>query len=199
MKSRVLYALAGALTAGLIVVGAGAAAGVRIPAGSIGIKKLTPQLAKLVKEGAEPGQQGPAGKDGATGPAGITGAPGANADEVVFPYSAVLAAGETADLASIGPLTLVASCESEGEDTVRGKVDVASNLDGLHVNGKPLNHGSSMNLQKVTVSGGGEEEGFPAIIRATNEDGSFALQGISSALIELPGGCHFFGTLIEDS
>lgn len=221
MKARVVPMLVGALAMGLIVVVGGAAAGLRIPDHSIGLKKLTPHLAKLIREGGKDGQQGPQGLTGQTGSAGATGSMGATGPEGkvsfgrLLTYSVVPAAPpselitppQAVDLTredgtnqeSIGPLTFHASCESEGEDTIRGKLEVTSDENGVFLNGKPLNAGITKTLQELAISGGGSEESFPTVVRATNEAGTFAMQGVASILVGIPGGCHFFGSLIEDS
>jgi len=210
MRGRAVSVLVGALATVLIVVAAGAAAGVRIPSGSVGLKQLTPHLRKLVqsdRQGRVPlPPAGPAGPTGPAGAIGATGAEGKSPSGSVLTYSVVggdgqpvvLTRGDGSAQESIGPLTFTASCESEGEDTVRGKFEVASDEDGVVVNGEPLNQGSTKTLREMTVAGGGSKEDF-TLIRATNGDGSFAMQGVASYLVELPGGCHFYGTLIEDS
>lgn len=68
---------------------------------------------------------------------------------------------------------------------------------GSFLDGEPVNAGTSKTFQNVVVSGGGLEEAVPSVHRVTDEDGPFALQGVVSTLVGLPGGCHFCGTLIE--
>jgi hypothetical protein len=211
MKKVVVSVLVGALAVALLVVTAGAATGFHIPNGSIGLKQLTPQVRKLVQRAGRQGRvaprpPGPAGPAGPAGPIGATGVAGRNGSSNVLTYSEVGGAGQPLVLTradggtqgSIGPLTFRASCSSEGEDTITGKFEVASNEDGVVLNGEALNQGGTKTLREMTVSGGGSKEDF-TLIRATNADGSFAMQGVASYLVGLPGGCHFFGTLIEDS
>jgi hypothetical protein len=218
MKGRLVSVLVGALAMALIVIAAGAAAGVRVPNGSIGLRKLTPHLRKLVTERGLQGPAGPAGQTGSAGAVGAPGAPGAEgksasgklltyslvgpapAGEVILPpQTVVLTREDGGPQESIGPLTFHASCESEGEDTIRGKLEVTSSQNGIVLNGQALNAGVTRTVQQASVSGGGLEESFAAVVRATNEDGSFAMQGVMSLLLGLPGGCHFYGSLIEDS
>lgn len=205
MRSRMVSVLAGALAMGLIVVAAGAAAGVRIPDHSIGFKKLTPHLAKLVREGGKEGQQGPQGPTGPTGPGGSLGPigpQGPTGDQNVVPYSTTLAPGDPdRTLAVVGPLTFVGSCQEEGEDLLTAKMSAISNEDGVRLNNKPLDQGEALKLQELIVSvGSPEEEEFFPIIRAWNTIGTFALEGVPIAVVDsLPGRCQFFGSLIEDS
>jgi hypothetical protein len=203
----------------LIVVAPGAAAGVRIPNGSVGWKKLTPQVRKRIagNAGAQ-GPQGPAGLPGAPGATGLTGPQGEDAAaEVVLTYSVKLGAqagiipppppqplvlhrenGATQE--SIGPLTFYPFCESEGEDTIRGRLVVEANQGGIVLNGKPLEPGDLEWVQHWEVSSSGPGETFPNVIRATTADGAFAFQMVASLYVSLPdGGCNFYGTLIEDS
>lgn len=205
MRSRMGPVLVGALAMGLIVVAAGAAAGFRIPNHSIGLKKLTPRLARLIKAGGQMGQQGlqgatgPSGAAGSLGPIGPQGSPG---DQSVVPYSMTLAAGDPDRiLAVVGPLTFVGSCKPEGEDLLTAKLSVTSDEDGVRLNNKPLDQGETMKLQELTVPvGSPEEELFFPIIRAWNTAGTFALEGVPTAVVaSLPGRCQFFGSLIEDS
>jgi hypothetical protein len=205
MRSRMVPALIGALAMGLIVVAAGAAAGVRIPNHSIGLKKLTPHLAKLVREGGnegQPGPQGPAGPTGSAGSLGPMGPQGATGDQNVAPYSTSMAPGDPdRTLAVVGPLTFVGSCQEEGEDLLTAKMSVTSDEDGVRLNNKPLDQGETFKLQELTVSvGSPEEELFFPIIRAWNTAGTFALEGVPTLVVNsLPGRCQFFGSLIEDS
>jgi hypothetical protein len=205
MRSRMVPALVGALAMGLIVVGVGAAAGVRIPDHSIGLKKLTPNLARLIREGGKEGQQGPQGPAGAAGPAGSPGPigpQGPTGDQNVFPYSTTMAPGDPdRTLAVVGPLTFVGSCKPEGEDLLTVKMSVTSGEDGVRLNNKPLNQGETLKLQELTVPiGSPEEELFFPIIRAWNTAGTFALEGVPTLVVDsLPGRCQFFGSLIEDS
>lgn len=199
MKSRMVPAAVGALAMGLIIVAAGAAAGVRIPNHSIGLKKLTPHLARLVKEGGREGQQGPQGPAGSIGPGGPQGPTG---DQNVVPYSMTLVPGDPdRTLAVVGPLTFVSSCQVEGEDLLTAKMSVTSDEDGVRLNNKPLDQGETRQLQELTVSvGSPEEELFFPIVRAWNTAGSFALEGVPTLVVDsLPGRCQFFGSLIEDS
>jgi hypothetical protein len=208
MRRRTVPALIGALAMGLIVVAAGAAAGVRIPDHSIGFKKLTPHLAKLVREGGKEGQQGPQGPQGLAGPTGPAGSlgpigpQGPTGDQNVVPYSTTLAPGDPdRTLAVVGPLTFVGSCQAEGEDLLTAKMSVTSDEDGVRLNNKPLDQGETLKLQELTVPvGSPEEELFFPIIRAWNTAGTFALEGVPTLVVDsLPGRCQFFGSLIEDS
>lgn len=205
MRSRLVPVLVGALAMGLIVVAAGAAAGVRIPNHSIGLKKLTPHLAKLVTEGDKQRQQGLQGPAGPTGPAGSLGPigpQGPSGDQNVVPYSTTLAPGDPdRTLAVVGPLTFVGSCQEEGEDLLTAKMSVTSDEDGVRLNNKPLDQGETLKLQELTVSvGSPEEELFFPIIRAWSTAGTFALEGVPTVVVNsLPGRCQFFGSLIEDS
>jgi len=208
MRSRMVPVLVGALAMGLIVVGAGAAAGVRIPDHSIGLKKLTPHLAKLVKEGRKEGQQGSQGPTGPTGPTGRAGSlgpigpQGPTGDQNVTPYSTTLVPGDPdRTLAVVGPLTFVGSCQEEGEDLLTAKMSVTSDEDGVRLNNKPLDQGETLKLQELTLPvASTEEELFFPIIRAWNTAGTFALEGVPTVVVaSLPGRCQFFGSLIEDS
>ncbi len=205
MKSRMVPAVVGALAMGLIVVAVGAAAGVRIPDHSIGLKKLTPHLAKLVKEGGKDGQQGPQGPAGPTGPAGSLGSvgpQGPTGDQNVVPYSTTLAPGDPdRTLAVVGPLTFVGSCHEEGEDLLTATMSVTSDEDGMRLNNKPLEQGETMKVQELTLPvASPEEELFFPIIRSWNTAGTFALEGVPTLVVaSLPGRCQFFGSLIEDS
>jgi len=204
MRGRMVPVLV-ALAVGLIVVAAGAAAGVRIPDHSIGLKKLTPHLAKLVREGGKEGQRGPQGATGPTGPGGSlgpVGPQGPTGDQNVVPYSTTLDPGDPVrTLAVVGPLMFVGSCQEEGEDLLTEKMSVTSDEDGVRLNNKPLEQGETMKLQELTVSvGSPEEELFFPIIRAWNTAGTFALEGVPTTVVaSLPGRCQFFGSLIEDS
>jgi hypothetical protein len=205
MRSRLVPVLVGALAMGLIVVAAGAAAGVRIPDHSIGLKKLTPHLAKLVTEDGREGQQGPQGPAGPTGSAGLPGPmgpQGATGDQNVVPYSTAMVPGDPdRTLAVVGPLTFVGSCQEEGEDLLTAKMSVTSDEDGVRLNNKPLDQGETLKLQELTVPvGSPEEELFLPIIRAWNTPGTFALEGVPTVVVNsLPDRCQFFGSLIEDS
>ncbi len=202
MRGRMVPALVGALAMGLIVVGAGAAAGVRIPDHSIGLKKLTPHLAELLREGGKEGQQGPRGSAGPAGSLGPRGPQGPAGDQNVVPYSATMAPGDPdRTLATVGPLTFVGSCKPEGEDLLTVQMSVTSDEDGVRLNNKPLDQGETMKLQELTVPvGSPEEELFFPIIRAWNTAGTFALEGVPTLVVDsLPGRCQFFASLIEDS
>lgn len=202
MKNRAGLVLAAAVVLGLILVGGGAAAGIGIPNHSIGLKKLTPNLAKLIRQGAEQGEQGEQGPSGPVGPTGATGPQGPTGDANVLPYSATLTAGDPArTLAMAGPLTFVGSCQPLGEDQLIAKLEVTSSEDGVRINDKPLNEGEGKTLQELSVIvGAPEEEEFFPIIRAWNISGSFALQGVATLVVDsLSGRCQFFGSLIEDS
>lgn len=206
MKSRAVSALIGASAMALIVVGAGAAAGLRIPDGSIGWKKLSPQVRKrIVSKAGEEGAQGPVGLTGAQG---ATGAPGQQADTApgaVLTYSfdgeaqpVILRRENGATQRSFGPLTFFAYCIPEGEDTIRARLDVTASQSGVIFNGDPLGQGEIKTVQELAVSSGRSDESF-VVVKALTEDGSFAMQGVTSFQIGVPDGCHFYGTLFEDS
>ena len=147
MKSRMVAVLVGALGMGLIVVAAGVAGARpggggharqthRTPPGSVGLKQLTPGLRKLVAAKGLPGPQGSAGRDGAAGAIGAQGPEGGSVGIILTyasgggPLTLTREGGTTQE--SIGPLAFDASCEPEGEDTIRATVDVTTSEDGVN-------------------------------------------------------------------
>lgn len=213
MRSRGLTALGVAVVLALGGwQGAAAIAGPRIviPPHSIGWNKLTTGLQERLRKGQLSAQPGPAGKDGApgaTGSPGAPGQPGASATGKVFTYDPSGGKGnpltftgeDGSSLESIGPLTFQAYCEAEGEDIMKSRLEVTSDEDGVIINGEDLNQGFTRKLQELTVAGGGTKEEFLPVLRVTNEQGTFAAQAVLSVLVSVGNGCHFWGSLIEDS
>ncbi|HWC48423.1 MAG TPA: collagen-like protein [Solirubrobacterales bacterium] len=167
-------------------------------------------MQERIKKDQISGQPGRAGKDGApgaTGSPGAPGEPGASFTGKVFTYDAAGGNGnpltftseDGSSLESVGPLTFHAYCEAEGEDTIRGRLEVTSDEDGVIINGEDLNQGFTRKLQELTVSGGGTKEDFLPVLRVSNEHGAFAAQAVLSVIVSVGGGCHFWGSLIVDS
>jgi hypothetical protein len=200
MKSRAIWALIGGSAVALNVVAAGAAAGapqrrstVRIPDSSIGWKKHSPQVRKgIAGDTSEPRPLGPAGPTAAPG---STGAPGQQAQSVpgiALTYSfkggaqpVVFKRENGAFQESIGPLTFFASCVSEGEDTIRGRLTVTASQSGVTFDGQSIGQGEVKTVQELAVSGGSDES-LAAVVKAVTEDGSVAIQGNASLLVSLP-------------
>src|SRR3954447_12658086 len=121
---------------------------------------FTPKVRKLVAaNGGEQGPRGPAAPTGPPGGMGAAGPEGKAAPGSVLTYSStgdgqplVLASEDGSTQESIGPLTFSASCEPDGEDPVRGMIEVRSSEDGVTLNGEPLNQGATVTLQDKTVS-----------------------------------------------
>jgi hypothetical protein len=154
MKCRAVSALIGALAMALIVAGAGAAAGVRIANGSVGWKKLSPQVRQRIASNA--GGQGPQGPAGPMGPTGAPGPLGDWAEGSVLTYSSagsnqplVLNRENGAAQESIGPLTLFASCVAEGEDTIRGRLRRQGESERRHLRRQTPGPGRSPNRPRT--------------------------------------------------
>jgi hypothetical protein len=196
LKHNVGLSLVAFLLGGLIL-GGSAVAALRIANHSVGWDKLTPGVQARIGSARAPGPQGPAGP---TGMAGAIGPQGPSGPENVVGYSSLLAAGDPVEtLATIGPLTFTASCAAEGEDTVNAVLTATSAADSVRLNGKMLNQGDSVAVQKLSWSGGGSEENFLPIIRATDATQSFAIEGVPIIIVDVPeGNCRFFGTLVKD-
>jgi hypothetical protein len=203
LTNKITVPLVFVLLGGLLA-GGGAVAAFHIPAHSIGWNKLSPGVQARLRLSAigTPGPQGPAGPAGPAGTAGTAGAigpQGPSGPENVIGYSALLAPGEPDKaLADVGPLSLGASCVAEGEDTITAVLSATSSVDGVRLNGKTVNHGETVVVQNLSLSGGGSEETVLPIIRATDAAQSFAIEGVPTVIVEVPGGCHFFGTLVRD-
>src|SRR5205085_517563 len=99
----------------------------------------TPNLRARI---ASAGKAGPAGPQGSVGPAGQTGATGPEGKRPtgdLLTYSSpggdgaplVLSREDGTSQDSVGPLTFTASCVAEGEDTIRGKLEVTSSENGV--------------------------------------------------------------------
>lgn len=209
MRGRGLPAIIVAVVLGLVLGGAAVAAEIVIPDHSIGLNKLTFGVQAMIKRAGRPVARGPMGPAGPPGPQGPQGPPGPENEgepkprpeppDPVSVYSQLLSAGAPdQELAKIGPLTFTASCVAEGEDTIKGTLTATSSADGVRMFERVLNQGESTVVQQVSVSGGGFKEMKLPIIAATDESQSFALQGMPALMVVLPGGCHFFGTLVRN-
>jgi hypothetical protein len=197
IKNKVTLPLLLVLSGGLLL-GGGAIAAFHIPNHSVGWNKLSRGVqARLRLSGI--GTPGPQGPPGPASPPGAVGPQGPGGPENVIGYSALLSPGEPDKaLAAVGPLSFVGSCLAEGEDTITAVLSATSSVDGMRLNGKIVNQGESVVVQELSWSGGGSEEAFLPVIRATDAAQSFAIEGVPTVIVEIPGGCHFFGTLVKD-